>query len=112
MDDRDERPASRIPLETFLQVTTILWKHLQAPERKAIRSSCRGGLQQHDRLLDDLHITLGPDTGHGEGEPDPWHSPPPHQLRTSLQAVLGRGTQLQTLAIFFDGHDAHRQAQL
>ncbi len=101
-----------VSAEAFFYATCVAWAHLQPAERKAIRASCRAGRLQHDSLLLDLRLTLGTSSPDGPPSQDPT-IPEPHQLRTSLHGVLGRGARLQSLAVRFgDSKDGRREAQL
>ncbi len=91
----------RVSAEAFLQGTTIAWGHLQLAERRAIRACCRAGRLQHDRLLAKLRVVLRDGAPPSSG-PDPNRAPPPpSQLRTSLQGVVGRGARPQSLFMYF-----------
>lgn len=102
-------PAARhVSAEVFLQATSLAWGHLRREERKAIRASCRAGRQQHDRLLCGLRLKLGRVTPQGEE-----FKPLPPELRSSLQAAVGRGARPQSLTLRFkDERDDRRKDQL
>ncbi len=101
-----------VSADAILAATCIAWEHLQPAERKAIRACCRAGRLQHDSLLSHLRLTLGPSSPDGSSSQAPT-IPEPHQLRSSLHGVLGRGARLQSLAVRFgDSKDGQREAQL
>ncbi len=119
--------ARHASTDASLQAACTAWDHLQPADRKAVRASCRGGRLQHDRLLTHLQLTLGAtrpqeaaDAGYGNGHNNENNminiahgSPTAEQIRASLQAVLGRGARLGSLAVYFtDDRDGSRDAQL
>ncbi len=87
--------------EVFVQGIAIAWRHMRSQERKAIRACCRAGRLQHDRMLSKLRLHL-------EGSNDPYpllgcqrNVTSPAQLRTFMQAIVGRGASLQSLSLWF-----------
>lgn len=81
-------------------ITQLMWPHLDAGARKAVRATCKAGRRLHDYLCDSLGLTLT-DT-----------SPSLEEMERTLVQLSRDSPKLNSLIINQTGEQSHAQEQM